>query len=141
MDGGATTTINNEALRGFIDEIERQFDERRIVTEALRGTYERARAAGFVPAFLREMVRERQMAAEDRQARYRTLDEYRHALGMLADTPLGEAAMERAADEDVVRRAEKPKPFAEQPIRVPRTRPRRVPRKVLYDTDHPQGTA
>lgn len=142
MDSRTVTAIDNQALSGFVEEIEHQFDERKIVTETLRGIYERAKAAGFVPEFLRQIVKERQMEAEDRRARYRTLDEYRRALGMLADLPLGEAAIRSAniAATEASRDARgKPKPFAEQPVHHPKRG--RAPRKVLFDAEHPQGTA
>jgi hypothetical protein len=111
------------------------------------------------------------------------LAQYRQALGMIADLPLGEAAMdavsrgltapsegtpERArhhsAEEDIAAQraaniaateasrdarnkangegVEKPKPFAEQPIHQPAvSRPRGRRKPVLFDQEHPQGTA
>ena len=39
------------------------------------------------------MLRERKMSAEDRRTQQELLDLYRHALGMLDGTPLGDAAM------------------------------------------------
>ena len=73
MDGGLVTAIDNHALHGFVNEIERQFDERKVITETLRGIYERAKGAGFVPEFLRQMVKERQMEAEDQAERLEQL--------------------------------------------------------------------
>jgi hypothetical protein len=97
------------------------------------------------------------MAAEDRAARYRTLAEYRQALGMLADLPLGEAAMAHAEDDLAARRADniatteasrdarngqqKPKPFAAQPVHDPERKRGRARKPVLFDQEHPQGTA
>ena len=148
-----TESVNQTALAGFIGEIEHQLDERKVITETLRGIYDRAEKAGFVPAFLRTIVKERQMAKDDRHARYATLDAYRRALGMLDGTPLGEAAMTRAETEVNGTAAARPmdrltdppstdwpRPFAAQLVHEPKRRGRpRQARPVLFDAAHPQG--
>jgi hypothetical protein len=73
---------------------------------------------------------------EARSSRYSLLETYRFALGLLADTPLGEAAMERAEQETPPPpRAARPRPFAEQPIKGRgRGRPRK-PRPMDFLPD------
>ena len=147
MTESMTGVVNQTALAGFIGEIEHQLDERKVISETLRGIYDRAKEEGFVPAFLRVMVKERQMAADDRKARYATLDGYRRALGMLDGTPLGEAAMTRAETEVNGTAAARPmdppdwpRPFAAQLVHEPKRRGRpRQARPVLFDAAHPQG--
>jgi hypothetical protein len=84
--------------------------------------YKEAKDAGFDVTTVRAMVKELRMDGDARNAMYQLHDEYRRALGMLAGTPLGDAAEER---ERVV--AMPAKTFAEQPVHTPR--PRGRPRK------------
>jgi uncharacterized protein (UPF0335 family) len=104
------------ALRSYSNRIESLHDDRDALNGDIREVYKEAKEAGFDTTILREIVRERRMDPAARQSRYQLLDEYRHALGMLADLPLGAAAIEAAA---------KPKPFAEQPVKRTRGRPRK----------------
>src|SRR5262249_60468191 len=83
--------------------------ERKALTDDIAAVYEEAKNAGFVTKILRAIVREMQMESEERLSHYNLMDSYRHALGMLSDTPLGAAAIQRAT-------VEKPRPFAEQPV-------------------------
>jgi uncharacterized protein (UPF0335 family) len=125
--------VDAHALDGFVGEVERNLDEQAIIRQGLKDILKRAKNAGFVPAFVRLMAKERRMEQDDRDAKYRTEAEYRTALGMFADTPLGEAAMGAA-------HIERPTPFAAQPVHDPAgKRGRRKP--VLFDQEHPQGTA
>jgi uncharacterized protein (UPF0335 family) len=91
--------INNQALQRHVDEIEDLIDERKGVNDRIKESYQRAKDAGFQTPILREIIRERKLEADVRADRYALLDAYRRALGMFAETPLGEAAMRRAAAE------------------------------------------
>jgi uncharacterized protein (UPF0335 family) len=106
------------ALRSYSVRIESLHDDRDALNADIREVYKEAKEAGFDTTILREIVRERRMDPAARQSRYQLLDEYRHALGMLADLPLGEAAIATAT-------VDKPKPFAEQPVKRGRGRPRK----------------
>lgn len=88
---------SNAALSSFVERIERLEEDKRAIAGDIREIYAQAKSAGFEPKIMREVVRERRMKAADRAEREALLDLYRHALGMLADTPLGAAAMERAS--------------------------------------------
>lgn len=109
--------INQEALGRYVDRIEALHVDRDELMASIKEVYEEAKSAGFVTAVLRQIVRERRMEETERHEHYAVLDSYRSALGMLADTPLGEAAMARAA-------APKPRAFAEQTLSPPRRRGR-----------------
>lgn len=124
------------ALRGFADRIINLDEEKDAINKDRGAVFAEAKEAGFNIGTLREIVREMRMDSDARNSRYQLLNEYRLAVGILADTPLGEAALEReqreaaAAPEYPTHRwAEKPKPtpFAEQPVHTPR--PRGRPRK------------
>jgi uncharacterized protein (UPF0335 family) len=118
------------ALGGFVDRIEHLHEQRDDLNGDIKAVYAEVKSAGFDTTVVRQVVRERRMEADARHALYRTLDDYRDALGMLAGTPLGEAAMTAAANgkDDASdhlqvfngaaprRRGRPRKPFAEQPV-------------------------
>ena len=85
--------VNNEALGRYVERIETLHHERKSLNDDIREVYSEAKEAGLVPAILRQIVRERRLDDEVRHDQYALLDTYRRALGMLADTPLGEAAL------------------------------------------------
>jgi uncharacterized protein (UPF0335 family) len=107
------------ALRGYADRVINLHADRDALNGDIREVYKEAKDAGFDTTTLREIVREMRMDSDARNSRYQLLDEYRLAVGILADTPLGQAAELRVV--------EKPTPFAEQPVHQPR--PRGRPRK------------
>jgi uncharacterized protein (UPF0335 family) len=121
--------VNQEALTGFVERIEELHDQRSVLNETIRAVYEHAKDAGLVPVILRQIVRERQLDGDVRNEQHALLDAYRRALGMLAATPLGEAAMHRAASQVIPM----PRAFAEQPVHDP-ARPRGRPRKTAAET-------
>ena len=84
-------------LSSFIQRIERLQEEKAALASDISEVFKEARSAGFDTKVMREIIRERHMDAAQRAERESLLDIYRRALGMLSDTPLGEAAMERAS--------------------------------------------
>lgn len=89
----------NSQLQSVIDRIEKLEDEKRAIADDIREVYAEAKANGFDVRALREIVRLRKMKASERAEREAVLDTYKSALGMLADTPLGNAAINRATFE------------------------------------------
>lgn len=132
-----TGLVNQAALGKFVDRIERLHDERKVLNGTIQAVYDEAKDAGFQTPVLREIVKERQMEPNVRHARYRLLDAYRSALGLYAETPLGQAAMARAETETMT----KPplKPFAAQPVH--RAAAPRRERKIIFDRERPTGAA
>lgn len=92
-----TDIISADQLRLLIERVERLEDEKRGISEDIRDVYAEAKAVGYDPKIMRQIVRERRLDASERAERDALLETYKAALGMLADTPLGEAAMRRAA--------------------------------------------
>jgi uncharacterized protein (UPF0335 family) len=131
MDG---TYHIDTALRGYVDRIVNLHQDRDAVNGDIREVYGEAKDAGFNVTILRGMVKENRMEPEARDSLYQLQHEYRVKLGMLAGTPLGDAAEERFTkpddDEPVTGRAEpmisRPKPLAEQPLHRGRGRPRKA---------------
>lgn len=87
----------DDQLRLFIERIERLEEEKKGVADDIRDTYAEAKSQGYDPKVMRQVVRERKMDAHDRAEQEMILDTYRASLGMLVGTPLGDAAMQRAA--------------------------------------------
>lgn len=112
-------TIDRDALHRYVDRVRALHEDRKVLNAGISAVYEEAKSAGFVTGIIRQIVREQQMDAEERLDHYNLLDSYRHALGMLADTPLGEAALSTAT-------IDRPRPFAEQPVHKPRGRPKKA---------------
>jgi uncharacterized protein (UPF0335 family) len=144
-DGKFTGVINNEALQRHVRDIEGLLDERKEVNDRIKESYQRAKDAGFQTPILREIIRERKLEADVRADRYALLEAYRRALGMLADTPLGEAAMQQAAKNGDAgeHRMAMPRPFAEQPVHPPkrgRGRPRKDPNVAFAAAQKHLGT-
>jgi uncharacterized protein (UPF0335 family) len=142
--------INKTALARYVERVERLHDERASLGEDIKAVMEEAKNAGFVPKIIRQMVRERKMEPVELQDHLALLDSYRRGLGMLAGTPLGDAAMDRAdAAHPAPKRGRKPRSFAEQPVHQPRPRgrPRKNVGEALADArlhlgeEEPAGTA
>jgi len=88
--------LNN--LHDYVLRIIRLQEDQEVLKDDIKAIYEEAKEAGFITAQLREVVREYRMDAETRRNRYAVLEAYRNALGLLADLPLGRAAMERVEE-------------------------------------------
>lgn len=89
---------NDGRLTSFVERIERLEAEKRDLAAYVAAVYAEAMADGYDAKILREVIKERRLSKDARDARVAMLDAYRHALGMLSDTPLGSAAMKVAAE-------------------------------------------
>jgi uncharacterized protein (UPF0335 family) len=86
-----------DRLRSIVERVERLEEERKALAEDIKVVYAEAKAAGFHVKAVKQIVRDRRAdlaAWKDFQA---ALRQYRAALGMLADAPLGEAALAGAS--------------------------------------------
>lgn len=92
------TTNFGEVLTSFvkrIETLEAHISERRA---DIKEIYGEAKKGGLNVKAIRKLIAERRQDQAAREAMEETLDQYRHALGMLATTPLGEAAIKRAGE-------------------------------------------
>jgi len=89
------TAAERKQLSAFVDEIEAVDQQARDLSSERAGIYKRAKGQGFDNKAVKELVKLRRMKPEARNLLLDTVDAYMSALGMLADTPLGQAAMER----------------------------------------------
>lgn len=90
--------IGNNAkqqLVSIIERVERLEEDKAAIASDIKDVYAEAKGNGFDPATLKAIVKMRKEDAEKRANREALLETYMHALGMLAETPLGRAAIER----------------------------------------------
>ena len=76
----ATTT--DEQLRLFIERIERMEEEKKGVSEDIRDVYSEAKSQGYDTKTMRELIKLRKLAANDRQEREMLLETYKAAIGL-----------------------------------------------------------
>ena len=88
-----TDGIAKDQLQSFVERIERLEEEKATLTGDIREVYSELKAYGLDPKIVRQLVKDRRMDRADFDEREALLDTYRHALGMLTGTPLGDAAM------------------------------------------------
>lgn len=71
-----------EELRLLIERIERLEEEKKGIADDIKDIYIEAKARGYVPKILREIVRIRKMSKDDRAEHYSILDTYASAIGL-----------------------------------------------------------
>ena len=76
--------VLGDRLRAFIERIERLEEERVALSDDIREVYAEAKATGFDPKIMRQLVRLRKMESSDREEQEYLLDTYKAALGMIA---------------------------------------------------------
>ncbi|HZD26790.1 MAG TPA: DUF2312 domain-containing protein [Alphaproteobacteria bacterium] len=74
--------IAADRLRQFIERIERLEDEKKALANDIKDVYAEAKAVGFEPKVMRQIVRIRKMDTAEIQEQEALLDVYKHALGM-----------------------------------------------------------
>ena len=96
-----TTLGSNSAnqLKSFVKRVERLSEEKKSIADDIKDVYAEAKSNGYDVKALREVVKLRKRDKDELQAFEEIVETYRHALGDLADLPLGQAALERVADE------------------------------------------
>jgi uncharacterized protein (UPF0335 family) len=84
-------------LKSFVERIERLSEDKQQVADDIRDVYAEAKGNGFDVKALRTIIRLRKQDATERAEHEAIVSTYESALGMLADTPLGKSAIERAS--------------------------------------------
>ncbi len=93
---GHNSDGTNGRLQSFIRRIEGLEAERADLQRDIREVYAEATADGYDRKIMRIILRDRKLTAAEREARDDLIDAYKHALGMLSDTPLGQSALRKA---------------------------------------------
>ena len=77
-----TGAIAADVLRSFIERIERLEEEKKNIADDIKDVYAEAKASGFEPKIMRQVIRLRKMETADRQENQALLDLYAHAVGL-----------------------------------------------------------
>lgn len=93
-DIGHNSWVAKDQLKAFIERIERLEEEKKTISDDIRDVYTEAKTNGFDVKALRAIVRLRKQDIDERKEHEAILETYMHALGMLFDTPLGQAAID-----------------------------------------------
>ena len=95
MMADGSNLVDGGHLRAFIERIEKLEEEKRALADDVRDVYAELKGVGFDPKIVRKIVSMRKQDKSKREEEEAILDLYLNALGMLSDTPLGRAAVER----------------------------------------------
>jgi uncharacterized protein (UPF0335 family) len=85
--------MSNNQISSIVQRIERLEDEKSQIAEDIKEVYKEAKGNGFDPKIIKKVVSLRKMDASKRLEEQALIATYMDALGMLADTPLGRAAI------------------------------------------------
>ncbi|MET3483146.1 uncharacterized protein (UPF0335 family) [Methylobacterium sp. 1973] len=91
----AADGVAADELRQFIERIERLEEEKAGILGDIKEVFAEAKGRGFDTKAMRTILRIRKQDHSERQEQEAILELYMQALGMLADTPLGRAAVSR----------------------------------------------
>jgi uncharacterized protein (UPF0335 family) len=75
--------IPADALKSFIERIERLEEEKKALADDIKDIYAEAKSTGFDAKIMRQVIRLRKMDENDRQEQEALLDVYTHAIGMI----------------------------------------------------------
>lgn len=113
----------DERLKSFVERIELLDEDRREMGADIKEVYAEAKDAGYDPKIMRQVIRLRRMDKDDLAEQEAMLDVYKHALGMLVETPLGQAALDAFERKTATRDDEPPKRGPGRPRKQPSTEP------------------
>ena len=88
--------MTNNQIKAFIERVEKMEEEKAAIATDISEIYKEAKSNGFDVKIIRKIVAMRKKDANKLAEEQAIMDTYLAALGMLADTPLGQASMERA---------------------------------------------
>ena len=95
-DIGHNSDAARNQLKSIIERIERLEEEKKSTADDIRDVYTEAKSNGLDAKAIRTIIRMRKQDVDERREEEAILETYMHALGMLSDLPLGQAAIERA---------------------------------------------
>jgi len=77
------TQVAADQLKAIIERIERQEEEKKVISEDIRDIYAEAKGSGYDVKALRAIVRLRKQDADQRAEQEAVIDAYMHALEMI----------------------------------------------------------
>ena len=94
--GDNSHAIAKEELKSFVDRLERLNEEKQAIVNDFKDVMTEARSRGYDTKALRTIIKMRKQDTDERREQEAILEIYMHALGMLSDLPLGQAAIAAA---------------------------------------------
>jgi len=88
--------VTNNQIKTIVERIEKMEEEKAAITTDISEIYKEAKSNGFDTKIIKKIVAMRKKDANKLAEEQAIMDTYLAALGMLADTPLGQASMQRA---------------------------------------------
>lgn len=85
----------NNQLQALVERIERLEAEKAAISADIKDVYAETKSNGFDVKIVRKIIAMRKQDGSKRAEEQALIATYMDALGMLADTPLGRAAIER----------------------------------------------
>ena len=85
--------MTNNKLKSIVERIEKLEVEKAEIAELVKDVYAEAKSNGFDVKILRKIIAQRKKSDDERRMEQELIDTYMSALGMLADLPLGQAAL------------------------------------------------
>lgn len=82
MSEAGHNSVAADELRLLIERIERLEEEKKGIADDVKDIYIEAKARGYVPKILREIVRIRKMTGDDRDEHFSILQVYASAIGL-----------------------------------------------------------
>ena len=76
------TDVSEQRLKAFIERIERLEEEKKELADDIKEVYAEAKAVGFEPKIMREIVKIRKMDREKRQEFESLIEQYKAAIGL-----------------------------------------------------------
>jgi uncharacterized protein (UPF0335 family) len=87
---------NNNQIKALVERIEKLEEEKAAIAGDIKEVYQEAKSNGFDPKILKKVISLRKIEASKRAEEQALLSVYLDALGDLATTPLGQAALASA---------------------------------------------
>lgn len=87
--------MTNNQLQSIVERVEKLEEEKAAIANDIKEVYTEAKGNGFDAKVLKQVIALRKKDAAKRAEEQAVLATYMNALGMLADLPLGRAAIER----------------------------------------------
>ena len=89
--------MNNNQLKAFVERLEKLDEEKAALAEDFKSVLNEAKSTGFDTKIIKKILAMRNQDAHKLREEQAILSTYLDALGMLADTPLGQAAVAAAS--------------------------------------------
>ena len=86
--------MENAKLKSYVERIERLEEDRAALATDVKDIFTEAKATGFDVAALKKIIAIRKKGQDKHKEEQEMIALYMQELGMLADTPLGRAAIE-----------------------------------------------